>query len=375
MKITDQTEKERVFISYIDSLYKSGRSYGVIGRYIKYVRLFIDSSEPVSRKGYKNFITNNAVIASEDWYCKEALLSFLDYAGIGYNRRKKAETVKPLQRIVELSDKNRKIINDFILSLVNERDYSTSTIQTYRYGLQIFFEYSTEFNQDSCRRFIQTLESQGLKPSTLRLRITALEKLGEFLKKPVKIKRPKFRRNLNIENVPSEKDYKNLLDYLQTLPNKDYYYWIKTLATTGARISEFLQFKWEDIERGDVILKGKGSKYRRFFFQKSLQQEITAYIKANHKSGPLCIARNGQIMTTRGFAERLKSWAPKCNIDKTKMHAHAFRHFFAKMYLKNNKDVVQLAELLGHGSVDTTRIYLQKSYAEQKKDFNRNVNW
>ena len=168
MKITDQAEKERVFISYIDSLYKSGRSYGVIGRYIKYVRLFIDSSEPVSRKGYKNFITNNAVIASEDWYCKEALLSFLDYAGIGYNRRKKAETVKPLQRIVELSDKNRKIINDFILSLVNERDYSTSTI---------------EFNQDSCRRFIQTLESQGLKPSTLRLRITALEKLGEFLKK------------------------------------------------------------------------------------------------------------------------------------------------------------------------------------------------
>lgn len=195
------------------------------------------------------------------------------------------------------------------------------------------------------------------------------------LKKPVKIKRPKFRRNLNIENVPSEKDYKNLLDYLQTLSNKDYYYWIKTLATTGARISEFLQFKWEDIERGDVILKGKGSKYRRFFFQKSLQQEITAYIRANHKSGSLCIARNGQIMTTRGFAERLKSWAPKCNIDKTKMHAHAFRHFFAKMYLKNNKDVVQLAELLGHGSVDTTRIYLQKSYAEQKKDFNRNVNW
>lgn len=49
--------------------------------------------------------------------------------------------------------------------------------------------------------------------------------------------------------------------------------------------------------------------------------------------------------------------------------------FFAKMFLKKNKDVIQLADLLGHGSVDTTRIYLQKSYDEQKKDFNRNVTW
>ena len=49
------------------------------------------------------------------------------------------------------------------------------------------------------------------------------------------------------------------------------------------------------------------------------------------------------------------------------MHAHAFRHFFAKMFLKKNKDVIQLADLLGHGSVDTTRIYLQKSYDEQKE--------
>jgi site-specific recombinase XerD len=57
------------------------------------------------------------------------------------------------------------------------------------------------------------------------------------------------------------------------------------------------------------------------------------------------------------------------------MHAHAFRHFFAKMFLKKTKDIIQLADLLGHGSVDTTRIYLQKSYDEQQRDFNKNVTW
>ena len=71
----------------------------------------------------------------------------------------------------------------------------------------------------------------------------------------------------------------------------------------------------------------------------------------------------------------MKNWGKACGIDPKKMHPHAFRHFFAKMFLKKNKDVIQLADLLGHGSVDITRIYLQKSYDEQKREFNRSVTW
>lgn len=80
-------------------------------------------------------------------------------------------------------------------------------------------------------------------------------------------------------------------------------------------------------------------------------------------------------MTQRSLCQSMKDWGDKCGIDRSKMHPHAFRHFFAKMYLKKNNDVVQLADLLGHGSIDTTRIYLQKSYDEQKKEFNRSVVW
>jgi integrase len=63
------------------------------------------------------------------------------------------------------------------------------------------------------------------------------------------------------------------------------------------------------------------------------------------------------------------------SISKRGYNPHAFRHFFAKMYLKKTKDVIQLADILGHSSIDTTRIYLQKSYDEQRHDFNHNVNW
>ena len=85
----------------------------------------------------------------------------------------------------------------------------------------------------------------------------------------------------------------------------------------------------------------------------------------------------GRILNVsdRGLNERLKRIGDKLGIAKEKMHPHAFRHFFAKMYLKKTKDVVGLAELLGHGSVDTTRIYLQKSYDEQKREIDRAVTW
>ena len=82
-----------------------------------------------------------------------------------------------------------------------------------------------------------------------------------------------------------------------------------------------------------------------------------------------------KIIAYKGFDENLKNWGAKVGIHKSKMHAHAFRHFFAKMYLRKTKDVIQLAEILGHGSINTTRIYLQKSNEEQKRDFNKNVNW
>jgi len=71
----------------------------------------------------------------------------------------------------------------------------------------------------------------------------------------------------------------------------------------------------------------------------------------------------------------MKEWGKRAGVDSSKMHPHAFRHFFAKMYLANSKDVVHFADILGHHSVDTTRLYLQKTKSEQIKEFNRNVNW
>jgi site-specific recombinase XerC len=124
------------------------------------------------------------------------------------------------------------------------------------------------------------------------------------------------------------------------------------------------------------MLRGKGNKYRYFYIQKELSREIAQYAKINKKAGIFPENRFGKKMLTRGIAYHMDKWNKDLGFPKGMLHPHAFRHFFAKQYLKNSKkDIVQLAEFLGHESLDTTRVYLLKSREEQMKDFNKYVNW
>ena len=366
------SERQNILTSYISFLYTTGKSYDTVGRYIKYVSDFLEKSDSINRKGYIAYKRDNAeMIANYPLLC-DAICDLLSFLGVGY--KKKEMKVRPLEKLSEISEKNQKLLNRFILWLTENNDYSSHTVNMYYFSIKKYFEYAGDISMESYKRFIRTMEEQTFSPKTIRLRITALEKFSKWMKKPIELKRPKIKYNLELNNVPTEEEYNRLLDFLKTKSNKDYYFFIRILGTTGARLSEFLQFTWEDIIAGEVTLKGKGNKYRRFFFQKQLQQEVKAYAKEYGKSGILAVGRFGPI-TQRGLSQCMKNWGDRCGIDRQKMHPHAFRHFFAKMFLKKNKDVIQLADLLGHGSINTTRIYLQRSYDEQKRDFNKNVTW
>lgn len=364
--------RQQILINYISYLYTTGKSYEYLGRYIKYVTGFLESANSITRRGYLTYKRENAdMIARHPLMC-EAICGLLSFLKIGFQRKEKS--VKPLEKLSAISDKNRALLNNFIVWLTDNNDYSPHTVDLYYTSLKKFFEYTNEVNMDNCRRFIKMLEEEKFAPATIRLRITAIERFSKWMKKPIELNRPKMKRKLDTDNIPTEDEYNRLLEYLKTKSNQDYYYFVKVLGTTGARLSEFRQFTWEDIIAGEVTLKGKGNKYRRFFFQKQLQQEVKAYVKEFGKTGLFAVGRFGP-MTQRGLCQSMKNWGDHSGIDRKKMHPHAFRHFFAKMFLKKNKDVIQLADLLGHGSVDTTRIYLQKSYDEQKRDFNKNVTW
>lgn len=366
-------KREKMLLGYINTLYESNQNYSTIGRKIKYVSEFLENVEELNKRGYLRYKKENVEKMSCSIGMSDAILDFMAYIGVGHCRRQKK--IKPLEKLSAISEKNKKLCNDFLNWILENNDYSNSTVELYRSSMKFFFEYANDFNMDNCRRFIRMMEEKEYSPKTIRLRITVFEKFSKWIKKPLELKRPKIKKSLSVENIPTEEEYYRLLDFLRKKKNKDYYFFIRILGTTGVRLSEFLKITWEDIEKGDTVICGKGNKYRHVFFTKELRKEVTNYMREYKKTGIVAITRFGNPFSQRGLSIIMKDWGDSCNIIRSKMHPHAFRHFFAKMFLKKNKDVIQLADLLGHGSIDTTRIYLQRTYEEQKRDFTRNVTW
>lgn len=371
-KNTLPPERQQMLCEYLASFDRSNISFATRGKYIEAVRFFLVNAKEVSRKGYTRFKKEHPQEMIYMPWMKDAVPDFLASCGIGYRKVEGSLYKGSKKRFIDAPEKREvrqnETINAFLLWLQNERDYSENTLRIYTYSVQDYFSYFDDFTQDNCRRYVARLGENGLSPKTVRIRITCLEKLGAYMKKPVKLKRPKIQKTLSVENIPTEKEYQRLLDYLDAHAEK-FAFIVRLLGTTGCRVSELVQLTYEMVQSGRTELKGKGSKYRQFFFTRQMQE------RAKGKSGLICVNRNGAQMSTRGIASMLKKYGESAGVPREKMHPHAFRHFFAKMYLKKTKDVVELADILGHGSVDTTRIYLQKSQEEQKRSFNRNVTW
>ena len=93
------------------------------------------------------------------------------------------------------------------------------------------------------------------------------------------------------------------------------------------------------------------------------------------KSGFIFLNHHGQVISARGIAVQLKQLAVRYRIDPGTVYPHSFRHRFAKNFLKKFNDISLLADLMGHDSIETTRIYLRRSSREQYRIVNQVVNW
>ena len=148
------------------------------------------------------------------------------------------------------------------------------------------------------------------------------------------------------------------------------------MAATGARVSELLHIKAEHIKVGYLDLYSKGGKIRRLYIPKNLRTEADKWLKNQGlTSGYIFLNRFGQRITTRGIASQLKHFAEKYGMNKEVVYPHSVRHRFAKNLLDRFNDLALLADLMGHESIETTRIYLRRTASEQQKIVDKVVNW
>ena len=179
-----------------------------------------------------------------------------------------------------------------------------------------------------------------------------------------------------MENVISNADYVFLKNKLKKEENQEWYFVVRFLAATGARVSELIQMKVEHVQIGYFDIYTKGGKIRRIYIPKALRKEATEWLnKANRTTGYLFLNRFGERITTRGIAQQLKNYASKYGLNEKVVYPHSFRHRFAKNFLEKFNDISLLADLMGHESIETTRIYLRRSSAEQQEIVDKIITW
>lgn len=115
---------------------------------------------------------------------------------------------------------------------------------------------------------------------------------------------------------------------------------------------------------------------RRVYVPTRLKCAILTWLEQEHRTtGPLFLNRYGSALSVTGVRSRLKDFAARYNLDPEVMYPHSFRHRFAKNFIEHSGDISLLSDLLGHESLETTRIYLRRSSTEQARIVNQVVNW
>lgn len=251
-----------------------------------------------------------------------------------------------------------------------------NTITSYVWTVTYYLEHYKEVNKKNLLAYKGYLV-ENFKPQTVNLRLQAVNKFLEFSKQEkLRMKFVKAQQKNFLENVISDADYKFLKTKLKADGYDQWYFIVWFMAATGARVSELLQIKAEHVNVGYLDLYSKGGKMRRIYIPKRLCAEAAKWLKERGlTTGYLFTNRIGNRLSTRGIAIQLKHFAVNYGINREVVYPHSFRHRFAKNFLEKFNDIALLADLMGHESIETTRIYLRRTASEQQKIVDRVVTW
>lgn len=257
-----------------------------------------------------------------------------------------------------------------------QQNLSENTVNSYVFTVEHFFVNYEEITKKNLLAYKGMLVEK-YKAKTVNLRIQGINKYLEFIKKDKdKLKFVKIQQKSYLENVISNADYEFFKNQLKKDKNYDWYFVVRFLGATGARVSELVQIKVEHVKMGYIDLYTKGGKIRRIYIAKRLQNEALKWLESKNKdSGYIFCNKRGERLTTRGVAHQLKELAIKFKMNPLVIYPHSFRHRFAKNFLDKYNDLALLADLMGHESIETTRIYLRRTSEEQQEIVNKVITW
>lgn len=218
------------------------------------------------------------------------------------------------------------------------------------------------------------LLEQKYAPVTVNSMLSAVNRLLKFLGREdckirsLRIQRKAFREQ-NRELTRNE--YQRLLDTAQEAGQERLGLLMETICATGIRVSEVRYITVESVRRGraEVSLKGK---IRTILLPAKLCRKLLKYARKNKTaSGEIFLTRNGTPVSRKQIWREMKQLCARAGVEASKVFPHNLRHLFATTFYKACRDIVKLADVLGHSSINTTRIYLMTTGAEHARQLEK----
>ena len=162
-------------------------------------------------------------------------------------------------------------------------------------------------------------------------------------------------------------EYIRLLEAANAKHNERLNLIIQTICGTGIRVSELQYITVEALHNGEAIVNCKG-KNRRVFIVPELKKKLLRYVKEQGIStGTVFVTRGGNPVSRHSIWKDMKELCEHANVSPSKVFPHNLRHLFARTFYGIEKDIAKLADILGHASINTTRIYIVTTGAEHKR--------
>lgn len=267
---------------------------------------------------------------------------------------------------------SEKIMDDYKRYLL-EQEKSNATIEKYMRDLKKLKEYAHGRKIDKMLliKFKEHLKDERkYKTSSINSYIVAANRFFEYVGWfDLKIKTYKVQKEIF---VPSDKEinkneYRSLVKAAINSGKYKIAMIIQTICATGIRVSEISALTVNVVKKGVMVIYNK-SKERKVLIPRNLQVRLLDYIRKNNiKSGAVFKSCNGNVVDRTWIWREMKKLCDIADVSKEKVFPHNLRHLFARTFYSMYKDVVKLANILGHSDIETTRIYLKESCEQYKK--------
>jgi len=266
----------------------------------------------------------------------------------------------------------KQLLEEYELYLIEE-EKSRATIRKYMCDLRKFWDFAgerevTKLLAMEYKEYL--LKQKNYEVSSVNSFLTVLNCFLDFAGwsdakvKTCKVQKAGFAAE---EKYLTKAEYKRLVGAARKQGNVRLALIFNTICSTGIRISELGFITVESVQKGKVVIHNKG-KIRTILIPQELQRGLKLYAKQkNIWQGVIFCTTSGKCVDRSNIWREMKALYREANVSAEKIFPHNLRHLFAQCFYSLKKDIAKLADVLGHSSIETTRIYIRTTCEEHRK--------